>query len=268
MAEEKEGVKRREWLREGIAVALASVFVYSVTFLYEAGYSSHFGIPWQFISVDATGILVAGFGGATVLWTIASTANLISASWPSLSPPLKLLIVRQGSALIPLSCGTLAFWGQAGGWISLGAIVLLAFVGFVLPLISKRRVVGYRQKLEAANGGADKRPPMLFDKLAFDIGGIRLQVAPVAWTFAYCCLMGGMGVANNQREFLLVDLQPECVVLRVYGDKLICAPLLRDKKVVEKRFFVLKLGGEPRQQLRIENVGPLKPQESTALKGP
>jgi hypothetical protein len=65
----------------------------------------------------------------------------------------------------------------------------------------------------------------------------------------------GKEQALNQTDFLVPSTNPNSVVLRVYGDNLICAPF--HDKSVEPSFFVLKLDDEPRPHLELRNVGPL-----------
>ena len=101
-----------------------------------------------------------------------------------------------------------------------------------------------------------------------EIGELRVGVLQMAFLLLFCVFWTGKAVANNQTEFLLVDLPPECVVLRIYADKFICAPLDREKKEVEKRFFIAKIGSDSHQQLRMEKIGPLNPKEIKRTNGP
>jgi len=71
----------------------------------------------------------------------------------------------------------------------------------------------------------------------------------------------GERIAKNQTEFLVIHStpeMPEMVVLRVYGDTLILAPLDRKRQEVQMIFTVVKIS-DLKSPLRNEDVGPLKP---------
>jgi len=54
------------------------------------------------------------------------------------------------------------------------------------------------------------------------------------------------------------------VVLRIYGDKMVCAPFDRSNGEVERSFVILKVAEDPDLVLHIDKVGPLNPKETPA----
>jgi hypothetical protein len=65
--------------------------------------------------------------------------------------------------------------------------------------------------------------------------------------------------ATNKVEYLITNTQPESVVLQIFGNTLITAPIDRAAKTVQKSFSIHKIGEEPHLRLTIDNVGPLVP---------
>lgn len=62
--------------------------------------------------------------------------------------------------------------------------------------------------------------------------------------------------AMSKQEYLVANTEPESVVLQIYEDTLITAPLDRVAKTVQKSFTVRKIG-DSRLELSVEKVGPL-----------
>jgi hypothetical protein len=71
--------------------------------------------------------------------------------------------------------------------------------------------------------------------------------------------VGGYAHAKFQDNFRLVKSSQELVILRVYGDYLITAPLIRDVKgnQVETTLYILKMSEMDDTPLTLEKVGPL-----------
>lgn len=65
--------------------------------------------------------------------------------------------------------------------------------------------------------------------------------------------------ATNKVEYLITNTQPESVVLQIFGNTLITAPINREEKTVQKSFSIHKIGEEPHLRLTLDNVGPLVP---------
>ena len=76
----------------------------------------------------------------------------------------------------------------------------------------------------------------------------------------------GKDVAERQEEFQVIpksvgSKRPEVVVLRIYGDYLITAPLIRssEKNEVKKELYIFKISDEmSNTSLAREKIGPLK----------
>lgn len=65
--------------------------------------------------------------------------------------------------------------------------------------------------------------------------------------------------AMTQTVFLIPSTYPQSVVLRVYGDTLVCAPFDQQNRTVESSFFFIRLGDASEVRLTPRKVGPLRP---------
>lgn len=68
----------------------------------------------------------------------------------------------------------------------------------------------------------------------------------------------GSSEAKYRKNFFVIGNSPETVVLRIYGDKLICAPFDRTDKIVEGNIVIRKMFGSSSLMLRSEEIGPLR----------
>ena len=68
---------------------------------------------------------------------------------------------------------------------------------------------------------------------------------------------GGKGDARSQTEFLVPSKYPDVVVLRIYGDNLVCAKFDKETKEVTSRVFILRADVDPEIILVLSDIGPL-----------
>ena len=67
--------------------------------------------------------------------------------------------------------------------------------------------------------------------------------------------------ARTKERFFVPSTAPDTVVLRIYGNRLICAPVDRTTKQIARAIQVLRLGDDPKMVLRSERIGPLRLKE-------
>ena len=88
-------------------------------------------------------------------------------------------------------------------------------------------------------------------------GNSALLIVAVFLTGIYIASSAGTAEALKQDKFLVTNTSPELVVLRIYGDNLICVPFDRTTGEIEQSFSILKNTGEPVLVLRLEKLGQL-----------
>lgn len=259
-------------LTEGIVIALGSAYIYLVTFFYELGYCTHFGIPPAFISPNLTTILVAaaGIGGLVFssLQFLGFSVPLIRAATnPSDSQrPFRQFFATNAMLLI---LGIL-LWRAYGlswkGFLMFSVLALLLnFMFFGIGLIVHRKSKSLREKFEAMSKGE----PDAFDIWGLLIekigrGGVGLILVLVITTgLAYLI---GNGEAVRQEKFLFLKEPSDYALLRTYGDLMIAAPVDRNKKLVGHDLLLLRAPSKDKIEFRTEIVGPLERKPDAPVK--
>ena len=250
------------WLSEGLLIAAIPILGYSLAFAYEVGFATVFGIPIEFLTFELTKILtVAG------LLTILSPLVLLVGFIPAFLFRHSNLISRLVSPYIPslIMIGILLYlhltrWQE---WITLVVVMgVFAAVDFGAPLVTQRGKATYSEKLLAENKEFRKQlAGTIIHNLVNRVGRTGLMAVLVVWLTVYSAYSVGRAQAFDQTHFLVPSTSPEWVVLRIYGDKVIIAPLDRTSGGVQKSFGILKLGEDPSLVLSREKVGPLHIQE-------
>ena len=243
------------WLTAGVLVALIPFAGYVTAFLYEYGFTSHFKIPAQFITLDWTTVLIAV---AAVLFVLVVVFGLLELISPFFLPPkgaIQVALLRTVVVSVAF-CVPNAFLARGWLWVVVPVVpALWAIREFLLPYIFYRG--SYVERLELAQKRGRDRGHDERGLLARLPRNAFLLLVILAWV---CWLAYSMGTssASGQKEFLVVNTSPEAVVLRSYHDHLVCAYFDRESKEVERSFFVLDTASGPEFILTREDIGPLR----------
>ena len=256
-----------------------------MAFIQEMGFCTYFNIPYEFIQLNLTESLIAVGEGLLLsiiislflLWYYASDRGLgpkgltPTKRWVwfallLLACAFDLCIVSGLSLLRPLIWELLA---------ALSSIMIVLFIlGEFLSWLGKslswlwsqsKRLYRYirhpppsapHQRHESPRAHRDP----LSDFLAERVGTRTLLVviAFIVIAFVEPWFVGNIR-ATTQVDFLQPSDNTSQVVLRVYGNDLICAPLASDNKTVLRSFYVLKMDDQPRPVLTSNSIGPLHP---------
>ena len=260
----------RYWrLSLGFIVAASSAIGYLLAYLWEAGYGSVFGVPREFIVLDVTRVLIAISAVASFFFVASVFAGAyFIAGWFSARHGQG----RGGSRLVVLMVLLLSWGLLTLRWPSLWAIwiayllpVAATFVvsTVVVPWIIRRLPERLRAGLDAIEKWCASKVPRL-PRPAFAAVLIVITVA----LGLYLSHESGQATAMSQKDFFVPSTNQNSVVLRIYGDNLICAPFDRGNKTVERSFFVLKVDDDPRPVLTLEKVGPLTSKANDSEKPP
>lgn len=252
-------------LAMGVVAGFTTIGAYLTAFTYEWGFTSHFGIPRQFITLDWTTVLIAAGAVAGVLSLAFMILEYLS--WLvlplSVPPTLKRSIVRW--VLLSLAFvipGAFWFTGLVSRVICISCVVaLFAFSEFVWPFITQGKTRGWLEKLKAQEALEASQQTLITLLLRHAVAhAFLLLVLALLW-IALTAYSIGHFTASTQKQFLVVNTSPEAVVLREYHDQLICAYFDRETKQISGTYFVLKTAGGPEVTLAPEEVGPLHMKE-------
>jgi hypothetical protein len=237
-------------------LAATPVVAYLLTYVHEAGYCTFFGIPHEFISPSLTTVFVVASSlasfGIVLLWSFDFIVMRIRERESPFTRrffrllPLIVLVVASFLLYFPL-------WRKMVP--AIAALAFFTFGEFIFPLLTQRNKPRYTEKLNAQDI-VEARVNTLRDLAAATLGVNVFRLLIVLAVAALIAYALGTSRAMRQVEYLVPVKSADAVVLRIYADKLITAQFNRQTRTTEKSF---KLLGAEGVEMRLEKVGPLKP---------
>jgi hypothetical protein len=236
----------------GAIAAFTTLGGYLTAFMHEWGFTSHFEIPRQFITLDWTTVLIAAAAVLAVLVFIFLCVNFVYGFSFLFEGAVRGALFRTIAVVVLAT--PLFLLASGWRWWFTGALPLLwAFREFVYPYIAYRGKGTYAQRLELSQQEGVYSAPNLLDRLPRNLFLLLILLAWLAW-LAHSI---GMYGAVHKTEFLVVNTTPEAVVLRPYHDHLLCAYFNRETREIDESYFVLKTASDSGTTLTREEVGPL-----------
>jgi hypothetical protein len=253
---------KNSWQIVAVIFGFAAPLGYGAAYLREWGFCIVFGIPTEFIQLNITTILItitSGLGFLLFFYWIAENFYKLTKQERLKTSPMGYRVVFSILGFMFLSYFLVFFPSLTDIWLLIaGFFVLMIAIMFVVPLYTQRKIHGYINKLEAQDR-TTRETPMLLDHLVkSNTGAIIFVVIIFVILFLGGMFLNGYNMARGQTDFLVPSTHQDSIVLRIYGNNLICAPLNGKTKEVEKSFFIIKLDDEPRPQLNLMKLGPLK----------
>lgn len=247
------------WISQGIIVALSPVIGYGLAFLYELGFCLVFEIPREFITLNLTAVFIAAGSLVVIIfifyWLIDIFLRLV--------PQRDSLLFRELGLFLAISLlpvGLLILWW--GLWERLivvaGVFFFFVFLEFIMPLFTQRSKGSYLQKLEAQRKYEIAGPKGVVEHLADFLGRRAFLTFLAIIILLFLAGLAGESKAVKQDKFFVPSTYPDSVVLRIYGENIICAPLDAKEKEIQKNFFVIRMTDEPRPMLQLQKIGPLR----------
>jgi hypothetical protein len=253
---ESEQGSGKSWITDSaIVIALATVTSYLLYLFYEIGFCRYFSIPYDFISISKTQVLITAgqatrFVGFLIMTTllsklISSYINNKTIRFQRFQPKRKFRIIFSISYFIVVSVLGYLFFPK--WW----PVLLHDLSVFKEPTL----------RLIAVVAVAVLSIPLLPNRIRLIVLLFTLVVAiPGARQV-------GQYEAERWKSFLVVK-EPledktvsEAIGLRIYGEHLLAVPFNRANKKFEKTFLLLKMSDIAKKTLTLEEVGPLKPKE-------
>lgn len=256
-----------------LLILLLTASSYAIAFQYEAGYLSHFGVPTEYVEVNAGRLIVA----AGVSFFSVVTALMIWSSFRLVLPRvtrMQIAVTNRLAYLVTWVLISLLLANElAGSWFSralLCGFPLMLLVGeLVGPLFTHRKLPTYRRRLETSilqdigvDRGTDPSAEVksVFVRVASPVGAAFLFVVLLLSTFAQAA---GVHVARLQSDFLVANVEQPCVVVRSLSEGLLCVSFDPKTRAPRGEYRFLKPEGSV---LRLTSLGPLakvEPQRAT-----
>lgn len=138
-------------------------------------------------------------------------------------------------------------------------LTLILAVGFFVGPLMHRDKASYMEKLSEADRRFNNGPQTVAHQLLLRNRSARIII------FFYCLFFVltathsyGRFEAMWKKDFLVPSTSHDSVVLSSLGDTMIVAPMNRKTKEVERGFWIVKKGEDPKLLLNWEEVGPLQ----------
>ena len=248
------------WVTEGIALALLPALGYYFVFQYESGYASYFNYPKELIEIGLPQIVIAAGAlwiAAVVIFFIFEAITLaISETHRAFYGSIFRLLPFAGFIL----CQLLAY-GWSRTWPVLIIFVLIAFIEFVFPVFNQKGKKDYSEKIQA---DWDKEWELrqikntLSWQLVSRFGHKTISTVINVIIFALFLHSAGEVAASKQISFFTIPSAADKVILKIYGDKLVCAQVDRTTKIIKKEVFLYLMADSDVKSFKLEDIGPLR----------
>lgn len=254
---ERDESRRFRLPSETVLLAATPVIGYAYAWTFEFGYLRYYRLPPSLINVGVTQVVVSSaILFVAVLFLLALLIGLPDRPWW-----VVLLRIAPSLILAWLGISLLRPRGLVGlvraTDIALSVLLLLSAIGqfyggIVRPIRERKTPKGWLERIaEDYWSAARNAPRVAMDSVLERLESIGLKGFLSYLLLVYAFLLGGILVmyagrvaaARPQRHTVRVG-SPECVVVRMYGDRVICTVLDRAQKTLGPRFLVLPHDGE------------------------
>jgi hypothetical protein len=249
------------WWQSIIAVSpIAVALGYIMAYLYELGYCNAFGIPTEFISIDKTNVLISVskvFLSTVALFWVAYVFVTMTSKPKKRGPIRRRFILLMIIVLIYIAFAIDYPIARREWYYIVPILIIFIFLLFISPAITHRNVKGYRKRLIAQDKINAATNPINY--IERHIGRSTAIILLLLLPLIALPYLNGETDATEQENFLVPSTYQSSVVLRIYGDNLICAELDPQGSKLTGRLFMISMDDEPRPYLRLQKVGRLVP---------
>ena len=253
---------RKRPLEAALIIAVLSAYGYLLAWLHEIAAAAVFGVPAELVQVSMRTVTSVGLSAAVLaLLGFLLTSLVYDSTQRACHPVRRRVIVEVPAGVAGVLLGTT----YPTSWTTWLAISLL-FIFFVLldwlvPLLLTN-TRGYMEKLRHHDKNVmDYTPTSTLVRRVYQRWPYYQMVLFLAAVIMLATVSRGVWQARRQEHFFVPSIAPDTVVLRIYGNRLICAPVDRTTKQITRDFLFLRLGDDPEMVLRSERIGPLRPKE-------
>jgi hypothetical protein len=250
-------------LSEPLQLALLPVTGYVLAFAYVAGYSRHFNIPLDFVTVDPSRILlgvVLTLGAAYLpAFNVLILRSVIRRE--HLRAAIRSRLARIGAVL-----AILYYLVHLYGWrmryvgLAFGCLVFSVVLEFVLPLWTQRGKP-YLKQLEAQDDVDSPENSGLFPIARF-VGGSIFIVTLCLAVGGFLAYHAGRAKAVSQEWYYVSGEAPNVVLVGNYGTVSIGAEYIRDTKELSGVLMVAPSGTGLWTKMKWSRLGPLSEHEA------
>ena len=251
-----ETVSRWRWWEEKAVWAAIPFAGYFLSYRYECGFCDAFKVPDYFVQVDLMGVL--SFTALMVGWSFVllsfweslwELTNMPGATGPRLVrrySPLVLLAVMLVFLAPPKHVLTTA---------ALGLIVIIPLADAIRARLDPSPGKRFLEKM--ADGPPIHSIVSPFRFIHKQFGIVAVALVTFVYSGAFFSFQMGHLSALTQTNFLVPSADTNSVVVRKYGDRLVCAVVDPKTKKVSGQFLILSSSSERGVKLESKNLGKL-----------
>ena len=257
-----ENNNRLTWLSDAALIAFGSAFSYFLAFVYERAYCKYFNVPDSLIRPDLTTILAF----AAALYTFSfSVFWLVNVLYVFFHPgdkkrvsAISRFIRTRGILLLLAIIIAAAYQWDKYGWLTIIIILSTLFILDILPaIITKKKHKTFNTAFHASMDGTD-RINTIWVPIKRKFGEQIFIIYLFCWCAVSVAGALGQSAAEKQTRFLVPDLKPDSIVVKMYGNNVICISIDRTNKKTGKELTILNLQEPSTIRLHWEKLGPFK----------
>lgn len=234
-------VPQKPWFTPAIGIAVGSALSYCFAYAYEKGFCDVFGIPVELIKLDIARVLIVGGFLIGILWFCVAIFNLLPRSvFDKKVPRLIRLLAALPFVAIVIFCS----W-MSPDW---APVYLLIFFLLVFSYLH----LGGTFELRTDN------PRSFISRLATRFDGSLIQAAIYGILVMVVVNAAGRASATRKIDFLVPVDHPDIVVLRIYGDTLICAKANLEKRDIYPTLSFYPVNSEFGRSLEVRHLSHMK----------
>ena len=258
MADDNKGKGgNNDWLSDSIVIALSPVLAYILSYAYELGYTGHFGIPKELISVGIMNTLIM----AGVLTVIAVPTflliNILIILFHGVDNPIVLIL----KDLLPFYLTAFAIVLAYGGLNDIlvpfiTAILLFTAFVFLFPLATHQEKKPYIEKLKAQRE-SERALVNISSYIWHYFGNKGIVLFFILYIGCLLSYNSGIATAIKKEEFMLIPNNPNIVVLNKYGSSLVCAKFDEKSGTIYREYSIINMDNNQELTFVTKKVGRL-----------
>jgi|GEM_PF-2754386 len=261
---------RKNIFTESIFLAVIPFLGYLTVFIYELGFATYFNMPHELIQPSFTSVcLVTAFiVGALLLVFVGG--HLFSVTFLMAFPLRDGPLLRAVKRVIPVLLITLFFicllgreWKLYFGLLVISSVIIL--INFLWPLVTCRNEKSYAGKLKKQEEIEEKFDPEFRRFFDYVDSKFSRQIVSIFLIIAFFLLLVYQTgfIKARQKEYFWQLNGGQKIVVRIYGDNLICVGFDAEKDAVDGEFDIIKIS--PKISLKMIKTGRLKSFAMTAI---
>lgn len=251
-------------ISDAILLAFIPIIAYSYLFVYETSFLTFFGVPIQFIKFDISEVFFT-FSGIfwffLIIFFIANAFFMLVGSLTSNIAKVRLLVKFIYLLYFLCICYLSTTTEQYFSTLFAGVTSLIFIMVIFIPPINRKYRGTFSQRLEQSLIRIKKvnNPisfeDLIFRKVSIKIGSILLLL-PLSLYIVYLL---GLSSAYQRINYNVINSSPECAVVYIRENSIVCVEFDLAKKEFDKGFKILPMDELKDKSILLRDIGPLRP---------